>query len=68
MRVIDERQLEIKKMGEVKNDMWSEPLQEAWTTFDPMLAHRIQLLQCRLSTSFPICPKPTQEWQLLCVI
>jgi hypothetical protein len=23
-----------------------KPLQEAWTTFDPMLAHGIQLLQC----------------------
>jgi hypothetical protein len=32
-----------------------EPLREAWTTFDPMLAHEIQLLQCRLSTSFLIC-------------
>jgi hypothetical protein len=32
-----------------------EPLWEAWTIFDPMLVHGIQLLQCRLSTLFPIC-------------
>jgi hypothetical protein len=34
--------------------MCVEPLHEAWATFDPMLAHVIQLLQCRLFTSFPI--------------
>jgi hypothetical protein len=31
-----------------------EPLQEAWMTFDSMLAYGIQLLQYRLPTSFPI--------------
>jgi hypothetical protein len=34
--------------------MSAEPLQKAWTTFEPMLAHVIQLLQCRLLTSCPI--------------
>jgi hypothetical protein len=34
--------------------MLEEPLQEAWTTFDPMLVHEIQLLQCMLFTLFPI--------------
>jgi hypothetical protein len=43
MCVIDERELEMKK-GEAKNYMYAEPLWEAWTIFDPMLAHGIQLL------------------------
>jgi hypothetical protein len=34
--------------------MCAEPLREAWATFDPMLAHVIQLLELRLSASFPI--------------
>jgi hypothetical protein len=34
--------------------MCAEPLHEAWATFDSMLAHVIQLFQCRLFTSFPI--------------
>jgi hypothetical protein len=42
-------------MGGGKNYMSAEQLREAWTTFDPMLVHGIQLLQCRLSTSFPKC-------------
>jgi hypothetical protein len=42
-------------MGEGKNYMYAEPLREAWTIFDLMLTHGIQLLQCRLSTLFPIC-------------
>jgi hypothetical protein len=35
--------------------MLSEPLQKAWTTFEPMLAHVIQLLQYRLITRCSIC-------------
>jgi hypothetical protein len=35
--------------------MCAEPLHEAWATFDPMLAHVIQLIHCRLFTRFPIC-------------
>jgi hypothetical protein len=34
--------------------MCAESLHEAWATFDPMLTHVIQLLQCRLFTSFLI--------------
>jgi hypothetical protein len=34
--------------------MCAEPLHQAWATFDPMLAHVIQLLQRRLFTSFLI--------------
>jgi hypothetical protein len=34
--------------------MCAEPLREAWTTFDTMLAYVIQLLQYRLFTSFSI--------------
>jgi hypothetical protein len=52
--VIDELQLG-KKKDEETNYLLAEPLRKAWTTFDPMLAHWIQLLQCRLFTSFPIC-------------
>jgi hypothetical protein len=36
--MIDELQLG-KKKDEETNYMLAEPLQEAWTTFDPMLAH-----------------------------
>jgi hypothetical protein len=43
-----------EKRGEAKNYMYVESLREACPTFDPMLAHGIQLLQCRLSTLFPI--------------
>jgi hypothetical protein len=35
--------------------MLAEPLQKAWTTFKPMLAYVIQLLQYRLLTRCPIC-------------
>jgi hypothetical protein len=35
--------------------MCAEPLCEAWDTFDPMLAHVIQLLHCWLFMRFPIC-------------
>jgi hypothetical protein len=36
------------------NYMLSEPLRKAWTTFDPMLAHVVQLLQCGLHMRCPI--------------
>jgi hypothetical protein len=34
--------------------MCVEPLREAWATLDLMLTHVIQLVQCKLFTSFPI--------------
>jgi hypothetical protein len=37
------------------NYMCAEPLYEAWATFDPTLAHVIQLLHYRLFVRFPIC-------------
>jgi hypothetical protein len=43
-----------KKKDEEINYMLSEPLQKAWTTFDPMLVHVIQLLQYGLHTWCPI--------------
>jgi hypothetical protein len=51
--LIDELQLQKKKDEEI-NYMLMEPLREAWTTFEPMLAHVIQLLQCRLFTRCPL--------------
>jgi hypothetical protein len=42
--MIDEVKLRKKKDEEI-NYMLSEPLQKAWTTFEPMLVHVIQLLQ-----------------------
>jgi hypothetical protein len=47
--MIDEVKLR-KKNGEEINYILSEPLQKAWITFEPMLTHVIQLLQCRLLT------------------
>jgi hypothetical protein len=44
-----------KKKEEEINYMCAEPLHESWATFDPMPAHVIQLLYCRLFTRFPIC-------------
>jgi hypothetical protein len=44
-----------KKNDEKINYMLSEPHQKAWTTFEPMLSHVIQLLQCRLVTRCPVC-------------
>jgi hypothetical protein len=35
--------------------MLVEPLRKAWTTFEPMLAHVIHMLQYRLFTRCPIC-------------
>jgi hypothetical protein len=52
--MIDEVKLRMKKNEEIKY-MLSEPLQKAWTTFESMLAHVIQLLQCRLHRRCPIC-------------
>jgi hypothetical protein len=34
--------------------MLEKSLQKAWTTFEPMLMHVIQLLQCRLFMRCPI--------------
>jgi hypothetical protein len=47
--MIDEVKLR-KKKDEQINYMLAEPLQKAWTTFETMLAHVIQLL-----TRCPIC-------------
>jgi hypothetical protein len=47
--MIDKVKLRKKKDEEI-NYMLSEPLQKAWTTFDPMLVHVIQLLQYGLHT------------------
>jgi hypothetical protein len=44
MHVIDERQIEMKKEAKQKKYLQEESLREAWTTFDLMLAHGIQLL------------------------
>jgi hypothetical protein len=52
--MIGEVKLRKKKDKEI-NSMLSEPLQKAWTTFEPMLTHMIQLLQCRLLMRCPIC-------------
>jgi hypothetical protein len=52
--MIDEVKLRNKKDEEI-NYMLSKPLRKAWTTFEPMLAHVIQLLQCRLVTRCVIC-------------
>jgi isopentenyl phosphate kinase len=52
--MIDEVKLRMKKDEEI-NYMLSEPLQKAWTTFEPMLVHVIQLLQCGLHMRCPIC-------------
>jgi hypothetical protein len=52
--MIDEVKLRKKKDEEI-NYMLSKPLRKAWTTFEPMLAHVIQLLQCRLHMRCPIC-------------
>jgi hypothetical protein len=51
--MIDEVKLRKKKDEEI-NYMLSEPLQKAWTTFELMLTHVIQLLQCGLHTRCPI--------------
>jgi hypothetical protein len=51
--MIDEVKLRKKKEEEI-NYMSAEPLQKAWTTFEPMLVHVIQLLQSRLYTICPI--------------
>jgi hypothetical protein len=51
--MIDEVKLRKKKDEEI-NYMLLEPIQNAWTTFEPMLTHVIQLLQCRLLTRCPI--------------
>jgi hypothetical protein len=51
--MIDE--VNLRKKDEEINYMLSKPLQIAWTTFDPMLAHVIQLLQFRLVTRCRIC-------------
>jgi hypothetical protein len=52
--MIDEVKLR-KKNDEEINYILTEPLMKAWTIFEPMLAHVIQLLQCRLLTRCPIC-------------
>jgi hypothetical protein len=52
--MIDEVKLTKKKDEEI-NYMMSEPLPEAWTTFEPMLMHVVELLQCGLHTRCPIC-------------
>jgi hypothetical protein len=52
--MIDEVKLRKKKDEEI-NYMLSGPLRKAWTTFEPMLTHVIQLLQCGLHTRCPIC-------------
>jgi hypothetical protein len=49
--MIDRVKLRKKKNEEI-NYMLLEPLQKAWTTFEPMLMHVIQLLQCRLLTKY----------------
>jgi hypothetical protein len=51
MRVIDEREM---KKGQNKKLHVGGTTSGSLDTFDPMLAHEIQLLQCRLSTLFPI--------------
>jgi hypothetical protein len=52
--MIDEVKLRMKKDEEI-NYMLMEPLQKAWTTFELMLAHVIQFLQCGLHMRSPIC-------------
>jgi hypothetical protein len=43
--------------------MLVEPLREAYITFEPMLVHVIQLLQCRLFLRCPIClVKQLKKW------
>jgi hypothetical protein len=34
--------------------MLAKPLHKAWATIDPMLAHFVQLLDCRLLMRFPM--------------
>jgi hypothetical protein len=51
--MIDDVTLRKKKDEEI-NYMLSEPFRKACTTFELMLAHVIQLLQCRLLTRCPI--------------
>jgi hypothetical protein len=51
--LIDELQLR-KKKDEEMNYMLAGPLQEAWTTFELMLAQVIQLLRCWLFTRCPL--------------
>jgi hypothetical protein len=51
--MIDEGKLRKKKDEEI-NYILSEPLRKAWTIFESMLSHVIQLLQCRLHTRCPI--------------
>jgi hypothetical protein len=68
--MIDEVKLR-KKKGKEINYMLSEPLRKAWTTFEPMLAHVIQLLQCVLHMRCPICfiklPKIWFDFHHVCV-
>jgi hypothetical protein len=52
--MIDEVKLRKKKDEEI-NYLLAEPLCKAWTTFEPMLVHVIQLLQCRLLMRCPVC-------------
>jgi hypothetical protein len=52
--MIDAVKLRMKKDKEV-NYILSESLRKAWITFEPMLTHVIQLLQCGLHTRCPIC-------------
>jgi hypothetical protein len=52
--MIDEVKLRKKKDEEI-NYLLAEPLWKTWTTFEPMLVHVIQLLQCRLLMRYPIC-------------
>jgi hypothetical protein len=52
--MIDEVKIRKKKDKEI-NYMLSKPLWKAWTTFEPMLTHVIQLLQCELPTRYSIC-------------
>jgi hypothetical protein len=51
--MIGEVKLRKKKDKEI-NSMLSEPLWKAWTTFELMLMHMIQLLQCMLLMRCPI--------------
>jgi isopentenyl phosphate kinase len=51
--MIDEVKLRKKKDEEI-NYMLLEPIRKAWTTFELMLVHVIQLLQCRMVMRCPI--------------
>jgi hypothetical protein len=54
MCVIDERQLEMKKWAKQKITCRQNHFRKLVPPLTPMLVHGIQLLQYRLSTSFPL--------------